>query len=129
MRHEITTIAAIGAGGAVGAMGRHFISGTIMRHLGFPAYPFGTLFVNILGAFLMGMIVEGVAVRWSLSAPTQSFLTTGMLGGLTTFSTFSLETLTLMQQAEYARAAANVVLSVVACIGAAFVGMALARQL
>jgi CrcB protein len=119
---------AIAAGGALGALLRFWMSSAVYALLG-RGFPYGTLAVNVLGSFLMGLLFVLMIERLALGSEWRAFALVGVLGAFTTFSTFSLETLTLIEQADYARAAANVLVSVVACISAAFLGMTLARQL
>ena len=120
--------AAIAAGGAIGAVLRFWISSGIYGLLG-RGFPYGTLAVNVVGSLLMGILYVLLIERLALGAEWRAFLLVGLLGAFTTFSTFSIETLNLLEQADYAKAFANVVLSVVACIAAAFIGITIARQL
>lgn len=84
-------------GGGLGAAGRHLVNIGALRLFGM-GFPFGTLVVNVLGSALMGVIVEGAALRWHLSQELRLFLTTGVLGGFTTFSTFSLDAVALWER-------------------------------
>jgi CrcB protein len=77
-------------GGGLGAACRHFVNIGAARLLGM-GFPYWTLIVNVVGSALMGVIVEGAALRWNLSQELRLFLTTGILGGFTTFSAFSLD--------------------------------------
>ena len=81
---------AVAFGGAVGAAGRHLVSGQIMRWAG-GGFPWGTLTVNVLGSFLLGVLVEYLVLRWSATQEMRGFLVVGLLGGFTTFSAFSLD--------------------------------------
>ncbi|MBT6329450.1 MAG: fluoride efflux transporter CrcB, partial [Kordiimonadaceae bacterium] len=83
-------IFAVAAGGAIGATGR-FLVGRLMLNIMGPGFPWGTLTVNILGSFLIGLAVQLLAMRYSLSHEWQGFLIIGVLGGFTTFSAFSME--------------------------------------
>ena len=103
----------VGAGGALGAMGRHFCSEFIDSHV--HSFPLGTLFVNVMGSFLIGGITAFVISRggfqnWRL------FLVTGFLGGFTTFSSFSLATVRLMQNGLFFSAILNVLANVALCL-------------
>ena len=120
--------AAIAAGGAIGAVLRFWMSSGIYGLFG-RGFPYGTLAVNVVGSLLMGILYVLLIERLALGAEWRAFLLVGLLGAFTTFSTFSIETLNLLEQADYAKAFANVVLSVVACIAAAFIGITIARQL
>ena len=84
-------------GGGLGASARHLVNLQAMRALGM-SFPFGTLTVNVLGSFIMGVVIEGAALRWNLSQDLRLFLTTGVLGGFTTFSAFSLDAAALWQR-------------------------------
>ena len=119
---------AIAAGGAIGALLRFWVSTGVYALLG-RGFPFGTMAVNVLGSLLMGYLYIVMIDRLALAAEWRAFALVGLLGAFTTFSTFSIETLVLMEQADYAKAFANVLMSVLACVAAAFLGVTLARQL
>ena len=120
-------ILAVAAGGAVGAVGRYLIAAQALRLLG-PNFPWGTLTVNVLGSFAMGVIVELSALRMSLSPPSRAFLVIGLLGGFTTFSAFSLDVSVLLERNEVGRAALYSLMSVVLSVGALFAGLAVTRS-
>jgi len=120
-------ILAVAAGGAVGAVGRYLIAAQALRLLG-PNFPWGTLTVNVLGSFAMGVIVELSALRLSLSPPSRAFLVIGLLGGFTTFSAFSLDVSVLLERNEISRAALYALVSVVLSVGALFAGLAVTRS-
>ena len=84
-------------GGGLGASCRHLINLQAARHFGL-SFPFGTLAVNVLGSAIMGMVIEGAALRWHLSQDLRLFLITGVLGGFTTFSAFSLDSAVLWER-------------------------------
>ena len=90
----------VGIGGFVGASLRYIISGLSIRVFG-DSFPYGTLFVNILGGLLIGFIMEASVSLWPVSPNIRIFLTTGILGGLTTFSTFSYETINMLSDGSY----------------------------
>jgi CrcB protein len=117
---------AIAVGGAFGSVARHVLSGRIAAWLG-SGFPWGIFTVNILGGFVMGALVEAMALRWSLSLEWRAFLTVGVLGGFTTFSSFSLDTALLLQRGDYAPAALYVVGSIALSVGALFGAMMLVR--
>ncbi|MCB2128649.1 MAG: fluoride efflux transporter CrcB [Rhodobacteraceae bacterium] len=120
----IQTLLQVALGGAIGASGRYLTNVAAMRLIG-PGFPWGTVAVNILGSFLMGVVVVALAHRDATRlAP---FLMTGILGGFTTFSAFSLDALTLWERGQTTLGAAYVLGSVVLSLGAIVAGMAVAR--
>ena len=119
---------AIAAGGALGALLRFWMSSGVYAWLG-RGFPYGTLAVNVLGSLVMGFLYILMIERLAIAAEWRAFALIGLLGAFTTFSTFSIETLNLIEQADYAKAMANMLLSVAACVLAAFAGVWLARQL
>ena len=114
----------IGAG--IGGALRHGVNVASAR-LFSTSFPYGTLFVNVAGSFLMGLCAGYFAFRPSLSQPVRLFLTTGILGGFTTFSAFSLDTALLIERHAYGLAAGYVLGSVIASVSALFFGLALFR--
>lgn len=107
---------------------RYWVSGLVYAQFG-RQFPYGTLAVNVIGSLLMGFLYISLVERMAVASEWRSFLLIGVLGAFTTFSTFSIETLNLIEQAEYLRAGTNVAVSVFACVGAAMIGVMLARQL
>ncbi len=125
-RVQLSLLLAIGAGGFIGAILRFLISGWAQK-LSPILFPVGTLSVNVIGSFIIGF---AALYFEAVIAPHQKALVvTGMLGALTTFSTFSLETVTMLQGGLWARAAANVTLNTVLCIAATTTGMMLFKRL
>jgi fluoride exporter len=122
----VNAILAVGAGGAAGSVLRYLLTGAVQRFAG-QGFPAGTVVVNVLGSFAIGLLYVWLVERGA-SAGLRALLMAGFLGGFTTFSSFSLETVNLMMQASYGRAALNVLLSVALCIGGTMLGIALARQ-
>ena len=120
----------IGLGGALGSMARHWCNGLAARLAGVD-FPWGTLFINILGSFIIGVAsaTMGSEGRWPTSMTAQQFVMVGICGGYTTFSSFSLQTLDLMRGGAMDRAAINVAASVVLCIAAVAAGHALGAHL
>lgn len=121
-------VIAIAGGGAVGALLRFWVSIGVYQLLG-RGFPWGTLAVNVIGSFLMGLLFVLFLERSMVSGELRGAVLVGLLGAFTTFSTFSIETLTLIEQADYLKAMLNAVLSVVVCILACWAGLALGRQL
>ncbi len=119
---------AIAGGGALGALLRYWVSSATYALTG-NAFPYGTLLVNVAGSLMMGFLYIWLLERMLAGSALRAFLLIGLLGAFTTFSTFSVETLNLMESGQLMRAATNAVLSVVLCIGAAALGVAIARQL
>ncbi len=117
---------AIGSGGFVGAILRFVISGWVQRASG-TLFPVGTLSVNILGSFIIGF--AALYFESVVSPQQKALVITGMLGALTTFSTFSLETVTMLQGGLYARALGNVTLNAVLCVAATMIGMMLFKRI
>jgi CrcB protein len=115
----------VGAGGALGAAGRYLFSGWINNWLG-PS-PFAIFVVNISGAFLIGFITTLTQDRFIVDPHHRAFMTTGILGGYTTFSTWSWETMQLVQTGDYGRAAANGLGSLLDGLVAVYLGIVLAR--
>ena len=113
--------------GGLGALMRYLV-GRAAINLGWAALPFGTLIANLLGCFLMGYLSWMLLHRWQLSREIQTVLLTGFLGGFTTFSAFSLETVSLLEQGASLRALSYVMVSVVLCIAMCFLGLFIARQ-
>jgi len=121
-------ILAIAAGGALGAVLRHYV-GSLMLSLTGMTFPWGTLSVNVIGSFLMGALITYFANVWNPSSEIRGFLTVGLLGAFTTFSTFSLDAVTLYERGATLAAMGYILASVVLSISALFAGMALLRQL
>jgi CrcB protein len=115
-------------GGGLGAALRHGVNLFAARFAG-TSFPYGTLFINVAGSLVMGLIAEYFALKAGLPQRWRLFLTTGILGGFTTFSTFSLEAALLYERGQIAGAAIYVVASVVLAIGALFAGLAIVRML
>lgn len=121
-------ILAIAGGGALGAVARFGVSTGVYRWLG-RDFPWGTLAVNGLGSFAMGLLFVLLLERGLLAPELRAAVLIGFLGSFTTFSTFSLETLTLVEQGEAVRALVNVFASVLLCVGACWAGIIAARLL
>jgi CrcB protein len=115
-------VVAVLAGCALGGMGRYWLSGVVGRAVG-ETFPWGTLTVNVTGAFTIG-VVSAHAASGATSATFWSFAVIGFLGSYTTVSSFSLQTLALLREREWERACLNLSLSLALCLGAAIAGMA-----
>ncbi len=115
---------AIAIGGAIGACLRFALS-EWMLHLFGRAFPFGTLLVNILGSFVIGLLYGLLITEQITPNPWRIFIGIGVLGAFTTFSTFSMDTVLLLQQGDWLKAVVNVVLNVVLCLTLAWLGLKL----
>jgi CrcB protein len=118
----------IAMGGALGALMRFWLSTAVYAWLG-RQFPWGTLSVNVLGSFLMGLLAMLLLERFSSSPEVRAFLLIGFLGAFTTFSTFSMETMNLLEQGETVSALLNIAVSIVACLSATGLGILLGRSL
>lgn len=118
----------VGAGGAIGSMARYLLGVWTLRRWG-PGFPWGTLGVNVTGSFLIGLLAELIMRKFGASAEMRVFLITGVLGGYTTFSAFSLDAIMLFERGDVALALGYVAASVVLSILAVFAGLALMRAM
>ena len=127
MRTETLIVLAVALGSALGGVARYGLSGLVARSFG-ETFPWGTLIVNVLGSFLIGFVatLTGPDGRVLVSPVTRQFWMPGIFGGFTTFSSFSLQTLSLAQDGEWTRALANVTLSVALCLIGVWLGAVLA---
>jgi len=139
---NLAEIASVAAGGALGSAFRFVVSGLVAHQLADPlsrmsgrwlgvAFPWGTLTVNVLGSMLIGVLAALVSPdgRWLVSPGLRQFLMLGVLGGFTTFSSFSLQTLELLRDGEWFMDCANILLSVAVCLFAVWAGFTLASTL
>jgi CrcB protein len=115
-------------GSALGG-GSRYLLGTFIQTRSGAVFPIGTLVVNVTGSLLLGFLVRYAADSSALSPESRAFLTVGLCGGYTTFSTFTYETVRLIQDGDWSRAGWYIVLSVVVSLAGAFLGMGLAHQL
>ena len=121
-------VLAIAIGGAVGSVLRFWMANGVYALAG-RGFPYGTLAVNVLGSLLMGVLFVLLLERSNIDAVLRVGLLVGLLGGFTTFSTFSIETFNLIEQGEIFKALLNMVLSVALCVGGTWIGVILGRQL
>jgi len=117
---------AVAAGGALGAVCRYSFT-AVIQPLFQPGFPVGTLAANVVGSFLMGALVEVLALVWSPSEAMRAFLVVGVLGAFTTFSAFSMEAVGLIQQGAVGAAVVYIVASVFLSLAAVFGGMRVFR--
>jgi len=123
---NLQLITAVAIGGAIGSVARYLVGIGSGKLFGL-AFPWGTLIINIVGSFLIGAFVESFALRWDLPQVARVFLTVGICGGFTTFSTFSLDSYLLMDRGELWPAFAYMAGSVVLSIAGLFAGLQLIR--
>ena len=125
----MTKLLLVFLGSGIGGAARYGVNVWSLKAFG-PGFPAGTLIVNVAGGLAMGLIAGWLAFRASVpwSQDLRVFLTTGILGGFTTFSAFSLDAVTLIERGDYGAAALYVVLSVVLSIAAVAVGLAVIRS-
>lgn len=119
---------AIACGGALGALARHKVGSVAMLLFG-SGFPYGTIIVNIVGSFLLGLLAGGLAFKLSLPQEARAFLMVGFCGAFTTFSTFALDFATLMERGNPMLAGFYVALSVAGAILAMFGGLTIMRGL
>jgi CrcB protein len=119
---------AIAAGGAAGSLLRFWMSNWVHLVAG-RSFPYGTLAVNVLGCLIMGFLFVLFIERLSDNPVLRAGILIGVLGGFTTFSSFSIETLNLIEQGSWSKAVANMGASLVLCVGATWIGAMLGRQL
>jgi fluoride exporter len=117
----------VAVGGAIGASIRHLANNAALRMVG-PNFPWATMAINIVGSFVMGVFIELLARRFNGSPEIRLFVATGILGGFTTFSAFSLDFAVLWQRGDVAPAIGYVLASVIGSLLAIFLGLWLARS-
>ena len=122
------SIISIAIGGAAGSLCRYGMSNGIYLLLG-RSFPYGTLAVNILGSFILGIVYILMIERASISEELRAGITIGLLGAFTTFSAFSIETINLIESGEILKAGLNILFSVTLCIVGCWLGMNLSRQI
>ena len=122
------TLLFIAMGGSIGAVLRYSASLGVASIMG-RGFPYGTLFVNVFGSLLIGLLSVVLLDRFNVGPEWRAAIFVGVLGSFTTFSTFSLETLNLLEQGELVAATTNVLLSIVVCLVAVWFGVILGRQI
>jgi len=128
MSIAFSNVLVVALGGALGASLRYLVAATAHGILGY-AFPYGTLIVNVLGSLLIGYLAVLLPAAYGHSPILRLLLLSGILGGFTTYSAFSLETLTLLQEGQLTKAGLNIVLTVLSCLLAVWAGYLLARML
>jgi len=124
----VTRVALVALGGAIGSVARYGVGALAAQLLG-PTFPWGTLFVNLSGSFLIALLMHVALTGTTISLEMRIFLTTGIMGGFTTYSSFNYETLALIDQRAYALASLNLAATVVGCLLAGVLGLASGRAL
>ena len=119
----------VGLGGFLGASARYGVARALLGSSYSQGFPIATLLVNVMGSFMIGLLAFSLLSRPAEYAGFRLFMLTGFLGAFTTFSSFSLETLQLVQAGEWQRALLNAVANLLLCLGAVTLGYLLAREL
>ena len=122
----MSTLLVIGCGGFLGAISRYMVSGWAYTIFG-TGMPYGTLIVNIVGSFLLGIVAQLILAGNFLTATASSFLGIGFLGAFTTFSTFSVQTLELLESGSPLKALLNILLNLLLCLIGAWGGLSIGR--
>jgi fluoride exporter len=116
----------IGIGGFIGSVSRYGLSSLLYRVLG-DRFPYGTMAVNVIGCFTIGLLMTLFEDRWLVQPNIRLFLTVGILGGFTTFSTFSYETIEILRAGNFATGSINIFGSIIFCLGATWAGVVAAK--
>ena len=114
------------AGGGLGAVARYWLSGLVYARFG-NTFPYGTLLVNIVGCFLIGLLMSLLEDRFLVYPSVRISLTIGILGGFTTFSSLSFETVSLLQDGQILYGTANILISIITCVGGTWIGFSLGK--
>jgi CrcB protein len=131
MREPITfsLCIAIAIGGAFGAVLRFMVTNAVSRHLSHQIFPLDTIVVNMLGALVLGCLIETMSVRWHLSVEMRAFLIFGIIGGFTTFSRFAMDIIDMLERDEIIKAIAYIFISICASILCTYGAMRIMRGL
>jgi len=124
----VIRVGLVALGGAIGSVARYGVGALAVQLFG-PTFPWGTLMVNLTGSFLIAVIMHIALAGSAVSVELRLFLTTGIVGGFTTYSTFNYETLALLNQRAYGFAGLNLAATVVGCLLAGVLGLAAGRAL
>ncbi|MGB5092332.1 MAG: fluoride efflux transporter CrcB [Parvibaculum sp.] len=122
----MNSIFAVAVGGAIGSTARYLFGMQMLRLMG-PNFPWGTFGVNLIGSLIMGLLAGAFALKFNVSHEMRSFLMTGILGGFTTFSAFSLDAAVMMERHDYAMAGLYMFGSVAGALLCLFIGLWVAR--
>ena len=127
---DFETYLAVAAGGAIGTVGRYFLSGVVANAFG-ETFPWGTLIINVTGSFVIGLfaVLTGPDGRYLVGSVTRQFVMIGLCGGYTTFSSFSIQTLNLVRDGEWLYAGWNIIGSVILCLLFVWIGAALGGEI
>ncbi len=123
----VKMLLAVAAGGAVGAVGRYLVVSAVGHFFG-SSFPLGTIVVNVVGSFVLGALIEALALVWSPSPELRAMVVVGVLGAFTTFSTFSMDVVLLYERGALGQAALYIGASVILSIAAFFLGLHLSRS-
>ena len=115
-------------GGGIGAVARYWLQGAVYRSMA-ADFPYGTFLVNLLGCFAIGFLMSAFEVRFVVTPPLRMFLAIGVLGGFSTFSSFSYETIALLREGSIALGLLNVAGSICTCLGATWIGLTIGKMI
>jgi CrcB protein len=124
----VLNVVLVFVGGGIGAAARYWLQGIAYQKLG-SDFPYGTLIVNVVGCVLIGFLMSSMEERFLVHPSLRVLVTIGILGGFTTFSSFSFETIAMLRDGEVFRAAVNVIVSVGVCLAGAWIGLRLGELL
>lgn len=128
MNGGLRSLLLVAVGGALGAAARWWVAGLVQFRTG-AGFPWGTFVVNVVGCFLIGLVMETAVATFSFGPVLRLFLVVGVLGGFTTWSSFSYETMKMLEEGAVAMAAANALGTMAACFAGTFAGLAAGRAL